>query len=97
MRRFGAVAIRVLPIVLETLHGVVERRLDEANILADPWEVRKFQWRAVLLDNVHERDIVKQQLMFPNLEFFLWKFEGLFDEFTVALHFMYGVKNAILE
>jgi hypothetical protein len=84
--RFGAIAIGVLGVIPKTLHGIVKGCLDEADVFADTGKVSELQWRAVLLDDVHQRHIIKKQLMFSDFKLFLGKFESLLYQLAVALH-----------
>src|SRR5262245_39833268 len=98
MRRLRAIAIGVLAIILEALHCVVESRLYETNVFADAWKVSELERGAVLLDDIHQRHVVEEQLVLPNFELFLGELKGLFNEFAVTLHLLsLGLKGAILE
>jgi hypothetical protein len=84
--RFGAVTIGVFTIVFKPFNGAVKRRLDEPDIFADSGQVRQFQGSAVLLDDIHQGNIVKQQFVVAYLKFPLWKLEGLLNQLAVTLH-----------
>ena len=88
--RLCAVAVRVLAIVLEPFDGVIEGGLHEPDVLANPWKVSELEGRAVFFYDVDQRNVIEQEFVVAYFKFFLGKFEGLFDQLAIALHYLVG-------
>ena len=87
MRTLGAIAIRVRTFVVGFGNGHVEQALGLLYLLADAGQIRNFQRRSILLNDVHKRNAVEVELIVEHTKFILWKIKRLLDEVDVfALH-----------
>ena len=85
MARFGAVAVVVHPLVVDLGHRHVEHALGPVDLLGDLRQVGDLERRAVLLDELHQRNVVELQLPLLHRELVLGKIEGLFDQIDVLV------------
>ena len=87
MRTLGAIAIRIGTFVIGFRNGHVKQALGFLNLLADARQVRNFQRRSILLDDVHKRNAIEVQLVVEHTKLILRKIKRLLDEVDVfALH-----------
>ena len=89
--RFGAVAVVVGALVVDLRHGHVEHALGTCDLRGDLRQVGDLQRRAVLLDDLHERNVVQIQLVVLDRKFVLREIERLFDQvFVLVFHALSG-------
>lgn len=90
--RFGAVAIVIGSFVIDLCHCHVEHSFGPVDLRRDLREVGDLERCPVLLDQLHERNIVEIQLIVLDGEFVLGKVERLFDQIDVLVfHGLLGV------
>ena len=85
MRTFRAIAIGIAAFVVGLGDGNVEYSFGFLNLRADFGQVTDLQRGAVLLDDFHQVDPVKVQVVVNHFESFLGKIEGLLDQVTVGV------------
>ena len=89
VRALGAVAVVVVSLVVDLGHGHVEHPLGPLYLGGYFGQIRYLQRCAVLLDDVHHRDVVKIESPVFYAEFVLRKLEGLLDQIDVlVLHIL---------
>ena len=86
MGRLCTITIGIVGFVIMLLHSPCEQAAGIVNILANFGNVGKLQGCPVFLNNIHERNIVKIELILIDVEFALWEFKGLFDQIDVLFH-----------
>ena len=94
--RFGAVAVVVGALVVDLRHGHVEHALGTCDLRGDLRQVGDLQRCAVLLDDLHERNVVQIQLVVLDRKFVLREIERLFDQvFVLVFHALSGSFSGI--
>jgi hypothetical protein len=94
--RFGAVAVVVSALVVDLRHGHVEHALSTCDLRGDLRQVGDLQRRTVLLDDLHERNVVQIQLVVLDRKFVLREIERLFDQvFVLVFHALSGSFSGI--
>ncbi len=80
----GAVEVLVASLIIVRVEGLGEAGAGHLDLLADLGQVADPQGRAVLPQQVHERQVVPDQVVAVELELILREVEGLLDEVDVA-------------
>ncbi len=88
--RLGAVAVVVRTVVVDLGHRHVEHAFGTVDLLRNLRQVGDLERRAVLLDELHQRNVVELQLPLLHRELVLGKIEGLFDQIDVLV--FHGVR-----
>ena len=83
--RLGAVAVVVRALVIDLGHRHVEHALGSVDLLRDLGQVGDLERRAVLFDQLHERNVVEEQLAVLDRELVLREIERLFDQVNVLV------------
>ena len=83
--RLCAVAVVVRALVVDLCHRHVEHSLGAVDLLGDLREVGDLERGSILLDQLHERDVVEIQLVVLDGEFVLREVERLFDQIDVLV------------
>ena len=85
MRTFRAVTVVVAALVVYFGHGHVEHPFGPVDLGRDFRQIGDLQRGAVLLNDVHQRNIVEIQFIVHYRELVLRKFESLFDQIDVLV------------
>src|ERR1700743_2771361 len=85
MRAFGAIAVNVTAFIIGFGHGHVEQPLGLLDLGADLWQIGDLQRCTILLDDIHEWDIIEIQLIISYIEAFLGEIEGLMYKVGIAI------------
>jgi hypothetical protein len=85
---FGAVTIVVVALVINLGHCNIEQYLGLLYLGRYLGEITYFQWSTILLDDIHQRDIMKIKFIIFNSEFLLGEVKGLFNEIAIFIFHM---------
>lgn len=77
--RFGAVAVVVVALIIDLGHRYIEHALGTVDLLRYLGQIGDFERSTVLLDDLHERDVVEIQFVVLDRELILREIERLFD------------------
>ena len=84
MRTFGAVTVVVRSVVIVLLHRLGEDALGPLDVFRDARQVGQAQRSSVFLDQPHQIDAVKGEVVSFEVEFFLREVERLVDQVYVT-------------
>ena len=85
MARLGAVAVVVRTLVIDLGHRHVEHALGAVDLLRNFRQIGDFQRCSVLFYQLHERNVVEEQLAVLDGKLVLRKIERLFDQIDVLV------------
>ena len=83
MARFGAVAIIVGAVVVGLGYCDIEHTLGALYLRGDFGQISNLERSAVLLDDLHQRDVVEVEFAIFCAELILREIEGLVDQIVV--------------
>ena len=84
----GAVAVMVFALIIGLGHSHLEQALCPLDLRGNLGKITDFQRRAILLDNLHEVNVVEHQVSVHYHEFILREIEGLINQVDVfVFHF----------
>ena len=86
MRRFGAIAIGILPLVVVRLHRIPEEGLRMLNVFRNFGQIGKLQWSTIGFYDLHQVDSVEVKLLVFHRKLFGWKIKGLLNQIDVSIH-----------
>ena len=86
MRRFGTIAIGILPLVVMRLHRIPEEGFRMLNIFRNFGQIGKLQWCAIGFYDLHQVDPVEVKLLVFHCKLFGWKIKGLLNQINVSIH-----------
>jgi hypothetical protein len=87
MRRFCTITINIVSFVIVLFNGILEKPLGVFDMLTNLWKIGYFEGRAILLDNVHQRNIIEQKfIIMVDVKFQRWEFNRLVNQVNVVLH-----------
>ena len=82
---FGTIRKNIRLAVIAFFHCCMEIFTSFLNLFSNFWNVGQFEWRAKLLNQIFDRNIVKPQVVVLDLETGLWKVVGLMNEVGVLV------------
>ena len=87
MRRFCTITISIISLIIVLFNGIFEKPLGVFDMLTNLWKISDFEGRAILLDNVHQRNIIEQKfIIMVDVKFQRWEFNRLVNQVNVVLH-----------
>jgi len=86
MRRFGAITIGILPLVVMRLHCIPEEGLRMLNIFRNFGQIGKLQWSTIGFYDLHQVYPVEVKLLVFHRKLFGWKIKGLLNQINVSIH-----------
>ena len=87
MRRFCTITKRVISLVIVLFDGVLKKSLGTFYMLAYLGQIREFEGRTILFDNVHQRHIIEQKfIIMVDIEFKRREFNGLVNQVNIVFH-----------
>ena len=81
----GAVAVMVFALIIGLGHGHLEQTLGTLDLGGNLGKVRNLERSAVLLDDIHEVDVIEQQIAVCHHKFVLREIEGLVNKVDVLV------------
>ena len=79
MARFGTVAIVVAALIVSLGNSHVKHAFGSLYLRGDFGQICNLQRRTVLLDSLHQRNVVEIEFALLGAKFILWKVESLID------------------
>lgn len=73
--------------------GIPEQHPGIFDMLSYFRQIGQLQRRTVLVDDIHQRYIVEQQLVILHVELHRGEFKGLLNQINVTFHWLYKSKN----
>jgi hypothetical protein len=86
MRRFGAVAVGILPLVVMRLHRILEVGLRVLDIFRNFGQIGQLQGSTIGFYDLHQVYPVEVKLVVFHRKLFGWKIKGLLDQINVSIH-----------
>jgi hypothetical protein len=87
VRRFCTITISIISLIIVLFNGILEKSLGIFNMLTNLWKIGYFEGRAILLDNVHQRNIIEQKfIIMVDVKFQRWEFNRLVNQVNVVFH-----------
>ena len=75
----------IVSLIVDLCHSHIEHPLGPLDLRRDLRQIGDLQRCSVLLDYIHNRNIVESKISIFNFEFVLWEFKSLFNQINVLV------------